>query len=161
MLCQNCGARQATVNITQIVGNKKTEMHLCQVCAQQDGHSDPVFALHKMLTGMVDWEPGTNARPPTCEGCGMTEQQLRQGGRLGCAQCYQAWEPLLDAILGRVHGRTEHRGKIPAGKSGDQGEDTHISELRRQLTEAVEAERFEEAARLRDEIRNLQQGGGS
>lgn len=161
VLCQNCGRRKAMVNITQIVGNKKTEIHLCQICAQQDGHSDPVFALHKMLTGMVDWEPGTATRPPACPGCGMSEEELRQRGRLGCAKCYETWGSLLDSILNRVHGRTEHRGKVPVSVAEKGESKPRIDQLRHQLTQAVSAERFEDAARLRDEIRSLEQGDGA
>lgn len=156
MLCQNCGQREATINITQIVNNKKTRIHLCQQCAQQSGHSDPVFALHKLLTGMVDWEPGAAARAASCPGCGLTETELRQAGRFGCQECYKTWGALVDTILSRVHGRTEHTGKIPYSAGQHIKNQRRLSDLRKQLARAVEEERFEEAARLRDEIKALE-----
>lgn len=159
ILCQNCGEREARINITQIINNQKTEVHLCQVCAQVGEQGDPVFALHKMLTGLVDWEPGVPARSRACPGCGLTEHQLRQSGRLGCEQCYQTYEPLVRTILGRVHGRLEHTGKVPAGAREGLLKSQKLRSLRESLEQAIRQEKFEEAARIRDEIRLLSQEG--
>ncbi|MTI94265.1 MAG: hypothetical protein FH749_02085 [Firmicutes bacterium] len=156
MKCQNCGEREARINITQIVNNQKKEVHLCHQCAQQGGYSDPVFGLHKLLTGLVDWEPQAPASR-TCPQCGLTEQGFRQTGRLGCEQCYKTWEPLVETILGRIHGRLEHTGKVPKSAGEHVRRSRKIQELKAQLEQAVREEQFETAARLRDEIRALQQ----
>jgi|SRR5690554_3863072 len=155
MLCQNCGEREAKVSITQIVNNKKTEIHLCPQCAQQSGHIDPVFGLHKMLASMMDWNP-EKSQAKTCPGCGLTEQELHQNGRFGCEQCYETWAPLVEKILSRVQGRTTHTGKVPRSAGEKVKKERELGELRRQLEQAVAEERFEEAAQLRDKIRELE-----
>lgn len=157
MLCQNCGEREARISITQIVNNKKTELHLCHQCAQQGGHADSVYALQKMLTNMVDWSSESAAKGKTCPECGLTETELRQTGRFGCEQCYQTWAPLVNTILGRVQGRTAHTGKVPRSAGERVRVQRELGDLKQKLDSAVREERFEEAAQIRDRIRLLQQ----
>lgn len=156
MLCQNCGEREARINITQIVNNQKTEMHLCHQCAQQGGH-DTVFALHKMLAGMMDWPDSTAAKGKSCPSCGLTEQELRQNGRFGCEECYKTWSPLVNTILGRVQGRTTHTGKVPHSAGERVKRKRELTDLKAKLAEAVQLEQFEDAAKIRDRIRTLQE----
>ena len=156
MLCQNCGEREARINITQIVNNQKTEIRLCHQCAQQGGHADSVFALHKMLAGMVDWNPETISGGKICSGCGMTEQELRQNGRFGCEECFQTWAPLVKTILGRVQGRTDNTGKVPHSAGDKVKRQRELGDLKQKLETAISEERFEEAAQIRDRIRNMQ-----
>ncbi|HBI56677.1 MAG: UvrB/UvrC motif-containing protein [Eubacteriales bacterium] len=156
MLCQNCGEREARISITQIVNNKKTEIHLCHQCAQQSGQADSVFALHKMLAGMVDWGSDSVDKGKSCPGCGLTEVELRQNGRFGCGQCYQTWATLVNTIIGRVQGRTAHTGKIPRSAGERARAQREMGELKEKLQVAIREERFEDAARLRDRIRGLQ-----
>ena len=155
MLCQNCGEREARISITQIINNKKTEIHLCPQCAQQGGQADPVFALQKMLMGMVDWGTETVGVGKSCPGCGLTEMELRKNGRFGCGQCYDTWAPLVNTIIGRVQGRTANVGKIPKNAGERVLAQRELSELTEKLQTAVREERFEEAAALRDRIRGL------
>lgn len=156
MLCQNCGEREARISITQIVNNKKTELHLCHQCAQQGGHTDSVFALQKMLANMVDWNSETVAKGKTCPGCGLTEMELRQNGRFGCEQCYQTWAGLVNTILSQVQGRTTHAGKIPRSAGEQVKAQRELSNLKQELDSAIREERFEDAAKLRDRIRVVQ-----
>ncbi|MDD4657423.1 MAG: UvrB/UvrC motif-containing protein [Eubacteriales bacterium] len=156
MLCQNCGEREARISITQIVNNKKTEIHLCHQCAHQSGQADSVFALQKMLAGMVDWGSDAAGKGKSCPGCGLTEMELRQRGRFGCGQCYQTWAPLVNTIIGRVQGRTAHTGKIPLSAGERARAQREMGELKEKLQAAVREERFEDAAKLRDRIRGLQ-----
>lgn len=156
MLCQNCGEREARISITQIVNNKKTEIHLCHKCAQERAEVDPVLALQKMLMGMVDWGTDSVGKGKSCPGCGLTELELRKTGRFGCGQCYQTWAPLVNTIIGRVQGRTTHTGKIPFGAGERVRVQRELDELKEKLQAAVRQERFEDAAKLRDRIRGLQ-----
>lgn len=157
MLCQNCGEREARISITQIVNNKKTEIHLCHQCAQQSGQADPVFVLQKMLAGMVDWGSDSVGKGKSCPGCGLTELELRQKGRFGCGRCYQTWAPLVNTIINRVQGRTAHTGKIPLSAGKRAVAQREMGELKEKLQAAVREERFEDAAKLRDRIRGLQE----
>jgi len=156
MMCQNCGEREARISITQIVNNKKTELHLCQQCAQQGGHADSVFALHKMLAGLVDWNSEVSSKGNHCSSCGLTELELRQKGKFGCEQCYQTWSPLVGTILSRVQGRTAHTGKVPHSAGERVRTERELAALRQKLDSAIQDERFEDAAKIRDRIRELQ-----
>lgn len=155
MLCQNCGERQARISITQIVNNKKTEVHLCNQCAQQGGHADSVFALHKMLANFVDWNSEAVAKGKSCPGCGLTEHELRQNGRFGCEQCYQTWAGLVNTILSQVQGRIAHTGKIPLSADEKVRTQQELNDLKQKLDASIKEERFEDAAKLRDRIRVL------
>jgi len=160
MLCQNCGEREARVSITQIINNKKTEVHLCHQCAQQGGHADPIYALQKMLANMVDWNPESVSAGKSCPGCGLTEIELRQSGRFGCEQCYQTWAPLVSTILGRVQGHATHTGKIPHSADKHIRVQRELAGLKQTLDAAIREERFEDAARIRDSIRSLEKEEG-
>lgn len=155
MLCQNCGEREARICITQIVNSKKTEIHLCQRCAQQGGHADSVFALHKMLAGLVDWTD-TYAPSKSCPNCGRTENQLRQDGKFGCEQCYLTWSPWVKKIISRIQGSVVHTGKIPHSAGEQVQIKRELDQLRQGLKAAIDQEHFEEAAEIRDRIRDLE-----
>lgn len=155
MLCQHCGEREARISITQIINNQKTVIHLCPQCAQQRGHSDPMIALQKMLMGMVDWGTDTISAGKACPGCGLTEAELRKTGRFGCGRCYETWAPLVNTIIGRVQGRTTHSGKIPNSAGKIVLTQREICELEEKLAVAIREERFEDAAKFRDRLREL------
>lgn len=167
MQCQRCGERPAVIHLTTIVDNTHTEQHLCEACAAQQGIQTeaslakfPVGDLLGSLSkGSATQLPAEDAAT-RCEACGATLQDFRDTGRLGCAQCYETFEPSLRTLLRRVHGASRHMGEpyVTPG-SGDptaQGPEgiPHLAAVREQLRRAVEAENFELAARLRDQIRS-------
>ncbi len=178
MLCDKCGQRQASVHVTKIVNNDKTEQHLCAECARNQGdlglNVDPPFSVQKLLGELLNYEgwfgagqpaaPGGRrraARPaepaePTCEGCGLTYRQFTRAGLLGCARCYERFSDRLEPLLRRLHGASSHTGKVPQRRGGALGLRRRIEALRRSLVEAVAAEEYEKAARLRDQIREVE-----
>ena len=88
-----------------------------------------------------------------CSTCGLTFTDFRQIGLLGCGDCYQAFGRFLGPLFRRVHGHISHTGKVPKRTGGKVRIKKEIEELRRKLQEAIAREAYEEAARLRDEIR--------
>jgi protein arginine kinase activator len=168
MQCQRCGERPAVIHLTTIVDNTHTEQHLCEACAAQQGIQTeaslakfPVGDLLGSLgKGSATQLPATDATT-RCEACGATLQDFRDTGRLGCAQCYETFETSLRTLLRRVHGASRHMGEPYVSPGTREPVDEHgaslaapgLSALREQLQRAVEAENFELAARLRDEIR--------
>lgn len=158
MLCGMCNKTDATIHIEGIVDNKLIKLHLCEKCAQEKGFefgfSKPHFSLVDMLANLSDWEvPGHKTiNAVKCPSCGLTYNQFKEVGRLGCDECYGAFQLQLDPLLKRIHGGVQHTGKAikPAPKTRDQ-----ISELRLQLDEAIRTEEFERAAALRDRIKEL------
>ncbi len=162
MLCDNCGKNEAEVHLTQIVDNEMTTVHLCPSCAAEKGldtSSSKNLPLTDFLAQMgkaalAEEEAGI-AGP--CSYCHTTVDDFRRTGRLGCPHCYSIYESQLRAILRRIHGSTHHLGKVyvpPATPTADIG--ARLAGLRRKLQRAVEAEDFERAAVIRDQIRELE-----
>jgi protein arginine kinase activator len=162
MVCDNCGSTDAVVHLTQIVNNQMSTHRLCEKCAAEKGLEtapEPVgFPLTDFLAQMgSDPGSGTEATESACPFCGLTFDDFRETGRLGCPQCYETYAPQLQRLLRRVHGGTQHVGKIylpPDPTASDL--ERRLQGLRRKLNRAVEAEDFERAAELRDEIRSLE-----
>ncbi len=169
MLCPECGKRPATLHYTKIVNGEKTETHLCESCAQEKGEYMPgfdnSFSFHNLLSGLLNFDmAGTEsnniAQPqqvPRCATCGLTYNQFSKIGRFGCSDCFETFRDRLDPLLRRIHGSTTHHGKIPERTKGEIKVKRELEELREQLVRAVEAEEFETAAELRDQIRSLQE----
>ena len=164
MLCDNCKERDAIINLTQVEHDSKVTLHLCEQCAQQKGVETGgtivKTPLGKFLTALGTG--GALVPAPTdgvrCPSCGSTLRDFRDSGRLGCDQCYAAFEGHLRDLLRRLHGSSQHVGErydIPgAGENGDPR--SALLELKAQLRRAVEGENFELAAELRDRIRVLE-----
>ncbi len=169
MRCDNCGEREAVIHLTQIVDNTVTTLHLCERCAAEKG-VDTAEQVAKYPLGdfLATLGEGTAAAAAdagrACPACGATLQDFRQTGRLGCAECYTTFAPQLRDLLRRIHGTTQHEGEryrgaggaAPAGAGGGAADAGGLAALRERLRRAVEAEDFEEAARLRDAIRGLE-----
>ncbi len=165
MLCQQCQKNKAVVHLTKIVNDKKTEMHLCQECANKKGELEvalePNFSLHHLFAGLLDLEEFETAvdipssTKIQCEGCGLTYAQFSQIGRLGCARCYEQFGEKLGVLLKRIHGSTQHTGKVPERSGSLIKVKKEIEKLRFSLQERILNEEFEEAAVLRDKIREL------
>lgn len=162
MNCQECGVRPATLHFTKIVNGQKAEYHICDACAREKGemiHGN-VFSIHNLLSGLLNYDPvGSKvvAKPDRCETCGLTYNQFSQSGKFGCSDCYKAFDNRLEPLFKRVHGNTIHGGKIPKRAGESIGLKRQLQELKRQLAKKIEREEFEEAAKIRDEIRQLEQ----
>ncbi|MBB3114254.1 protein arginine kinase activator [Paenibacillus phyllosphaerae] len=171
MLCQECGKRPASLHFTKIVGGEKTEFHICESCAREKGEGIPGttngFSIHSLLSGLLDFEPsggasgagpGYQAKGQTirCDNCGLTYAQFSKMGRFGCSKCYSQFGDKLDPILKRVHGNAVHVGKVPKRSGTRIKLKREIESLRRELHERIEREEFENAAQIRDRIRELE-----
>jgi len=150
------------VHLTQIVNNQMSTHRLCEKCAAEKGLEsvpEPVnFPLTDFLAQMgKDTISGADAADTSCSFCGLTFADFRESGRLGCPHCYETYGPHLQKLLRRVHGGTQHVGKVylPPDPSSSELE-RRLDGLRRKLHRAVESEDFERAAELRDEIRSLE-----
>ncbi|CAM3586209.1 UvrB/UvrC motif-containing protein [Marinicrinis lubricantis] len=165
MICQECGKRPASLHFTKIVNGEKTEFHLCEVCAREKGDKIPGssngFSIHNLLSGLLDYEPSANSfgaaqKPLRCETCGLTYAQFGKIGRFGCSDCYEYFSSRLDPLFRRIHGTTAHQGKVPARSGGKIKYRREIDQLKQQLQQTIQMEEFEAAAKLRDQIRELE-----
>ncbi|QSO50580.1 UvrB/UvrC motif-containing protein [Alicyclobacillus curvatus] len=165
MLCQECKERPATVHFTKIVAGEKSEFHLCEQCAAEKGDffakAAQAFNFNHLLSGLLNMEssPGVPATQPAlrCQSCGMSYSQFTELGRFGCPDCYDSFASRLDPLLRRIQSSESHAGKVPV-RAGEQVQGRkELQKLRQELQRAVALENFEEAAQLRDKIRNLEQ----
>lgn len=163
-LCQSCQQNPATIHYTEIKdATKQRELHLCEACAQSQGVSTgPVLAaLPPMLASLVKPPKGSQAPAPRCPSCGISFAEFREKGRLGCPNDYEVFREHLDPLLEKIHGASEHKGRLPRGFGPDTGRrNDELLRLRRELQHSVKGEQYETAARLRDEIRKLESGEG-
>ena len=161
MLCELCKQAQATVHLTEIVNEQMTELHLCEACANQKGAQvESHFGLSDLLSGLADF--GKTQEPEevsvkACPTCGMTYDDFRKVGRLGCADCYTTFKRSLGSLLKRIHGSPIHIGKSPVRRLLPPKAKVELSDLKRKLERAIEQEAFEDAASLRDQIRKMEQ----
>lgn len=164
MLCDECHKELATVHVTRIVNGEKSEFHLCSECA--GNHHDaplsmkPGSAFHNILAGLFEQEGSPLSAVASksgvrCENCGLSLNDFRRIGRLGCSHCYEQFRPALLPLLKRIHRSTGHVGKRPDGPSEAVKQRRKIESLNKALKDAIAREAFEEAASLRDEIKNL------
>jgi protein arginine kinase activator len=163
MKCDNCN-KNATVHLTEIKGGKKLEKHLCEQCAAQN-EGLPVkshMPINELLTNFVMAHSGLQKETAGgCDQCGITWAEFRQSGLLGCAQDYHVFEKDLTPLLTRAHERmTHHVGKVPTRRGGTGvpiKRQVDMTRLRKELSKAVEAEDYERAAKIRDQIRLAEQ----
>ncbi len=161
MLCELCKKSQATVHLTEIVNDEMAELHLCDTCANEKGAQvESNFGLSDLLSGLTDYgrnDEEEERSNPVCENCGMSYEEFRKIGRLGCSVCYDTFASSLGSLLKRIHGSPVHLGKAPGRfAKPDKGKST-MGDLRSQLETAIEREDFEQAAVIRDQIRRYQQ----
>ncbi len=162
MLCNICNKNMATVHLTEIIDDQINELHLCEECARQKSAAmEQQFGLSSLLAGMVETEksPAKETEGPTvkCPNCQLTYAEFKKIGRLGCGECYRAFKKSLAPLLKRIHGSNQHFGKAPTKAAGAAVQKkTDMGDLRDRLQKAIEAEAFEEAASLRDQIKELE-----
>jgi protein arginine kinase activator len=157
MLCDICKQNVATVHLTQMVEGKTKKVDLCETCSKDKGVDDPTgFSLADLLLGLgaaqeiAQTAAGTELK---CATCGFTQADFKKTGRLGCAECYTTFAEGLEGLLKSMHKGTKHVGKVP--HSMQQGKDytEKLDVLQKRLQKAINDEDFEQAAVLRDEIK--------
>ena len=157
MLCDVCKEKAANVFFTQIINGQVQKVNLCEECSKQKGITDPTgFALAELLLGMgaEAQAPAAKSTELTCEQCGFTQSDFKRVGRLGCAHCYGVFHDEIAGLLKNIHKGTRHTGRVPARIAATLV-GSRVESLRRDLAKAIDDEKFEDAARLRDEINRL------
>ena len=156
MKCQKC-PKAATLHITEVVSEDQfEELHLCEECASKylepqhkGGKPDPDHARESDEASLL------NQRE--CPQCGIKFVEFRNSGRLGCPHDYQEFRQELLPLLESIHGDTKHAGKTPRRQPQNKQTQNELIQLRKQLQQAVTREAYEDAARIRDRIRLLEQ----
>lgn len=160
MQCQICQKNEATIHLTEIIEGLRSEMHICEQCAQEQGIAvKSQIPLNELLSGLLASAPsddemlGDSEKKTSCPHCGFTLEQFRKEAVLGCPYDYEIFEkPLLPLIEKAHNGQSVHCGKVPSKASTDTKKQIELLNLRQQLEAAVQAEDYELAAELRDKI---------
>ncbi|MGB7606290.1 MAG: UvrB/UvrC motif-containing protein [Lutisporaceae bacterium] len=162
MQCDECGNRPATVHITKIENGKKTDRHLCEQCAVENNalSINTTFSINDILTGLMK---SGNVLPIKvdvqkdikCDVCGLSYNRFRETGRFGCSHCYKVFGDRLNPLFKKLHGNTNHTGKIPNNAGNRIKLVRKIESLKQELNAAVSSEEYERAAELRDQIKEL------
>ncbi|MCD5405517.1 MAG: UvrB/UvrC motif-containing protein [Desulfotomaculum sp.] len=166
MLCEKCNKKSATVHLTQIVNNKKTEMHLCEECANKSSfisHTksfgfEPEFSFQSFLSDLIGSDyVFSDKSAASCPKCGTSQRDIAKGNLLGCAKCYDTFKEQLLPVIKRIHGTTQHVGKVPEERTAGKTKLVKkLRDLKSLLKDAVSKEEFERAAKIRDEIKALE-----
>ncbi len=180
MKCENCGENDANVRYTQIINGVKKEMQLCDKCADELGigkmnmNFDMPFGFSNFFGELLneynsDGFMPTLALPKTlkCDRCGFTFDDFIDSGKFGCPSCYDTFEERIDPIFKRLQGSNRYIGRgvkkanpenelnIKLEKEETQKENK-IDGLKRELKQMIKEEKYEEAAKIRDEIKKLE-----
>ncbi len=161
MICDLCGKKKATVHLTEIVDEQLLEMHLCEECAREKSvQMEQQFGLSDLLAGLADFGKQVKDYEKVslkCSQCGLAYKDFKKVGQLGCADCYSSFKKQLGPLLKRIHGSITHQGRSPFKVTKTVKQKIDLQSLRFQLQKAIESEAYEEAARLRDQIREFQE----
>ena len=161
MLCTICKEKPATVHLTQIVGDKMQKLDLCEDCAKTKGINDPTsFGLADLdlvlgLGASQQLEQAAGGVELKCPRCGFTQADFKKSGRLGCPECYRTFADGLTGLLKTMHKGTRHTGKAPEALRATRENAGLLKSLQAKLARAIKDENYEQAAQLRDEIKQL------
>ena len=165
MMCEDCGIRPAKFHLMTIINGDRVEQNLCPTCMAKHqkqisgiDFSNLAGILNSILENRNTEEQARQNEEYegyVCEQCGMTYAEFQKCGMLGCANCYQAFKTPMTALLQRVHGNTQHAGRVPGGVHSGTSIRMNIDRLKQKLQKAVADEEYEQAAKLRDTIRAL------
>ncbi len=160
MRCSFCGKQEATFRVEQTFGEEQTVHWVCVDCAEMAGlltelpprMPRPAELFEELLIGGED-----GGEEKLCPQCGTTYRDLRDQGRLGCPDCYTHFHQEIDALIGTAG--NAYSGSLPARLESLKTFYVDREALREQLRSALDHERYEEAAHLRDAIRIIDSQG--
>ena len=152
MMCEICGKEEGRIKYTKVINGEKVEFYICEGCARNKGFISPGTSLKK------DKESEENVKilqDSECPLCGWKLVDVEKKGKLGCPNCYRTFRTYVSSIVGELHGRGKHRGKIPILDERKLLLKKKIREAKKGLDDAIKKEEYELAAELRDKIKTL------
>lgn len=162
MICNVCGTNPATIHLTEIINSQMLEIHLCEACAEEKGTDFKThFNVADLLAGLSDISTAETvqhkAEKLVCAECQLGYAEFAKNGRLGCPACYEAFSKYLTPLIKRVQRSSQHVGKKPSRIAPEAEARHELKIIQEKLKKCVAKEDFEEAARLRDQIKTLQE----
>lgn len=161
MLCDLCKKNPANFHYTKIINGKVEEIHLCSQCSKEKEELNSDLSIHNLLTGLIDSIQGDNIKKEEeelyCDKCKLTYRQFKSIGKLGCDKCYENFKLKLDPLIKGIQASSHHLGKIPNRASKTLKLEREILKEKAYIEKLVEKEEFEQAAIVRDRIKELEQ----
>ena len=160
MLCEKCGKNTATTHYKENINGTVKEMFLCSDCAKELGMTSQFFGFNSFFMPSARDTQAALRATKRCE-CGTRLDEIIRSGFVGCEKCYETFKEELMRSVKKMHGATKHRGRLPDGtaqpeaKTEEEKLAAREKELKKKLNDAIKSENFEEAARLRDAIKEL------
>lgn len=162
MKCNHCKVNDANTHYKRIINGKKEEMYLCEECAKELGVMDDFsfepFSMDSFfgnLLGAGASALNSLAGVDRCTYCGSSFNDIANSGKVGCANCYDRFEDKLSPSIEKLHGRTKHIGKSISYEVENEEKPNEIAQLKAELKQAIQEQRFEDAVVLRDKIKSL------
>ena len=155
-VCQVCGENPVQYQITEARGKEVRTVGICRECAETRGIRHENGTITVDVKGVMTSFSPTGAAPRrrragvACGACGTTLTEFERTGRLGCAACYEAFARELEPVVRKIQSGPQHRGLVPARLSEEM---EHVRRLRGDLDVAVREERYEDAAKIRDQLK--------
>lgn len=155
--CSEC-KRIIAVNYTEIVGNNASHTSMCAEC--------PVLQRRLHGSSKIDQFPNNmeTGAGLCCGSCGTTLEAIRMGTPLGCTECYEVFgDILLNELIQSNHISQRlinkktapmHMGRSP-GETTEMNPSLKLLALNEALSETLTREDYEQAAWLRDQIKEL------
>ena len=171
MLCQNCNKKEGNVKYTQILNGEKQELILCEECSGKLGinnmNFDMPISFANFFNGLLNDDYSSEFLPLMkssnilkCDKCQMTYKEFLNNGKLGCGDCYESFAGKIEPILKRIHGNVKHIGKKCSNCNANTKQnikkeikENKFMNLQEELKKAIQEERYEDAAKIRDEIK--------
>lgn len=176
MKCDNCGNDNANIRYYRNINGVKQEMNLCEACGKKLGITDIGFNMpmdfSSFLSGFFEEsEDDTllslmdNNQEKRCKGCNLTFEDIINTGKFGCPECYSTFENQIDSLMNKLHGSNRHIGRIGKvekiqvnnEKDNKSKENDKLMQLKEKLKNLVKEEKYEEAAKIRDEIKKMEE----
>lgn len=161
MICSVCNKRQATTHIKRVADGVLKEYYLCPECAKEQGYVNSFGA--SLLESFFRSSQVDDS--VVCDKCGTSFDEIRRNKKFGCAECYKKFRRRLGPMIEQIHGTTKHKGKRPGSSALRVQESNNtlvpvekneLITLKGKLQKAIVSENFEEAAVLRDRIKELE-----
>lgn len=164
MLCEKCKKNEAKINLVKMVNGEKYEIWLCENCARDISDIPFLNSIGKetdipfqgILTGLISNIGKVQTKEIVCNSCGLTYEEFKKNGKLGCADCYRAFSKVLEPIIKNAQIGTKHIGKIPKINGKELVQRRTLKELKEQLQKLIVSEEYERAAIVRDKIKSLE-----
>lgn len=171
MLCEKCRKHEAKINLVTVMNGQKHEIWLCESCVK-DISNIPFFSsiaqninfpfqgmLSEMLSNIDNSETNIDndkIKEIICSNCGLTYDEFKKSGRLGCSDCYKEFRVVLEPRIKSLQPGVKHIGKIPKMKGKELVQKRKLKDLKQEMQKLIISEEYERAAIVRDEIRRME-----